>query len=111
MTHELKIMPEYFQAVRDGVKDFEIRYNDRDYKVGDNVVLREFDGDYTDSDPIERRIKYIYDGNIGLQEGFCILGLENPAETKRRMITCPRCGLESRDFRECPRCGMRLPCV
>ena len=39
--HDLKIAPEYFDAVDSGEKTFEIRLNDRDFKVGDTVVLRE----------------------------------------------------------------------
>ena len=35
--HELKTLPEYFDAVFMGKKNFEIRKNDRDYKVGDYV--------------------------------------------------------------------------
>jgi hypothetical protein len=41
--HELKTWPKYFAAVRSGQKRFEIRRNDREFKVGDILVLREFD--------------------------------------------------------------------
>lgn len=41
-THELKIMPEFYNAVIENKKKFEIRKNDRNFQVGDNVVLREF---------------------------------------------------------------------
>ena len=41
--HELKILPEYFKAQKAGKKNFEIRKNDRDYKVGDKLVLTEYD--------------------------------------------------------------------
>ena len=44
MTHHLKIKPEYFQAVIDGKKPFEIRYNDRNFKQGDRVILEEYTG-------------------------------------------------------------------
>lgn len=41
--HDLKIEPKYFDAVLSGKKRFEIRKNDRDYKEGDQVTLREYD--------------------------------------------------------------------
>ena len=42
--HNLKILPQYFKSVVDVTKKFEIRRNDRDYKVGDCLFLNEFDG-------------------------------------------------------------------
>jgi hypothetical protein len=41
-THELKIWPIYFDARKDGKKTFELRVNDRDFKVGDRVLLKEW---------------------------------------------------------------------
>jgi len=47
-THNLKIAPEYLDAQLAGIKNFEIRKNDRGYKVGDRLWLREWDGaEYT----------------------------------------------------------------
>ena len=43
MTHKLKTWPEYYNAILTGKKKFEIRKNDRDYKVGDTLDLREYD--------------------------------------------------------------------
>ena len=40
--HELKSWEEFFQDVVDDIKTFEIRKNDRKFKVGDLLVLREF---------------------------------------------------------------------
>lgn len=34
-THHLKISDEYFEAVERRIKNAEVRYNDRDYSVGD----------------------------------------------------------------------------
>ena len=47
--HNLKIEEEYLNAIKNGSKTFEIRYNDRDYQVGDILVFedqREESGKY-----------------------------------------------------------------
>lgn len=38
-THRLKIQEQYADAVLNGTKTFEIRKNDRGYKVGDEIVF------------------------------------------------------------------------
>ncbi|WP_273960611.1 DUF3850 domain-containing protein [Enterobacter kobei] len=43
VTHNLKIWPEYFSAVRDGLKRAELRWNDREYQAGDILDLCEWD--------------------------------------------------------------------
>lgn len=40
--HDLKTYPIYFKPVVDGRKKFEYRYNDRGFKVGDLLQLREW---------------------------------------------------------------------
>ncbi|MGL9970952.1 DUF3850 domain-containing protein [Enterococcus sp. DIV1420a] len=42
-THFIKIAPEFFLAVIKKKKKHEIRYNDRQYRVGDIVVLKEYE--------------------------------------------------------------------
>jgi hypothetical protein len=42
MTHDLKTWPEYYKDVAAGVKTFELRRSDRNYQVGDTLLLREF---------------------------------------------------------------------
>jgi len=42
MIHNLKILPEYFEEVCRGQKTFEIRKNDRNFKVDDLINLREW---------------------------------------------------------------------
>lgn len=63
MKHDLKSWPEYFQPVWVGVKVFEIRQNDREFKIYDEIVLQEWDPtdrDYTGRE-IEGYISYITD--------------------------------------------------
>ena len=48
MIHELKILPIYFEPVEAGLKLAELRNNDRNFSVGDKLILKEFqDGEYT----------------------------------------------------------------
>jgi len=42
-THELKTWPEFFEQTRSGRKKFELRRNDRDFRVEDELLLKEFD--------------------------------------------------------------------
>lgn len=75
MTHTLKILPQYFDAVRKGIKTFEIRENDRDFKVGDKLWLHEWyvaNKKYTGR-AIKKEICYITD--YAQKDGYVVLGI------------------------------------
>ena len=42
--HFLKTYPNHFEEILNEGKDFEIRFNDRNFKVGDKITLKEFTG-------------------------------------------------------------------
>lgn len=78
--HKIKVAPKYFEQLYnpetgEGIKRFEIRLNDRDYKVGDNVELEEWDSQtgYTGR-KIHIKIAYLLEDcpQYGLFEGYCI---------------------------------------
>jgi len=77
--HRLKTWPEYFHEVVAGTKRFEIRPNDRNFQVGDSLILEEFDprgsveGDYTGR-TCTVRVTYIYSGPW-CKEGTVVLSL------------------------------------
>lgn len=75
IAHSLKILPEHFNAVENGNKNAEIRYNDRNYRVGDILSLREWDGDYSGRH-IEVRVTHILDDEKYLQNGYVMLSFE-----------------------------------
>ena len=78
MKHELKILPQYFEEVWNGNKTFELRKDDRDYKIGDTLRLLEFDyGTYTGRE-CNRTILYILRDadQYGLKEDFVILAIK-----------------------------------
>lgn len=76
-THDIKILPEFYNDVESGRKSFEIRKNDRDYKVGDYLLLREWDGEKYTGRKITRYINYIFlgTGKYGIAKDYCILGI------------------------------------
>lgn len=74
--HELKIYQEYFEAVKDGRKKFEIRKNDRDYKVGDILVLLEYDKYYEAFTGEKITVEISYMTDYAQQDGYVVLGIE-----------------------------------
>jgi hypothetical protein len=42
-VHHLKSHPEYYSLVKEGIKPWELRKNDRDFREGDKIVLEEWD--------------------------------------------------------------------
>lgn len=76
MVHKLKILPQYFDAVVDGTKTFEIRKNDRDFKIGDILFLHEWNPankQYT-GQTMTKQICYIT--NYAQKYGYVVLGIQ-----------------------------------
>lgn len=78
--HRLKLAKMFFDAVDTGKKSFELQKNDRNYQIGDILELHEMsDGEETGR-VTEKQVIYIMEGFKGLEEGYCILGLEEKGE-------------------------------
>ena len=76
MVHGLKIAPNYFEKVISKEKPFEVRYNDRDFEVGDILKLMEYtDGAYTGRS-VYAKVTYILYDFEGLQPDFVVLSIE-----------------------------------
>lgn len=76
-AHELKTWPIYFDAVADGRKTFEVRKADRDFQVGDTLILNAWKPDwgYTGAS-LMRQITYVLPGGqFGIEDGYCVLGI------------------------------------
>lgn len=78
MIHDLKCHPDPFSATRHGQKRFEFRRNDRNFKVGDLLRLREWDPQteiYT-GQVIERGVGYILHGpEFGIPSGYVCMSI------------------------------------
>ena len=84
MIHELKIEKPYADAILEGNKTFEIRYNDRGYQKGDLIKFNVTD------DTIKARINhplndkcfeitYIIHG-WGLRDNWCVFAIKENKE-------------------------------
>ena len=80
MTHELKILPKYFQAIWDGAKTFELRKDDRGYQTADRLILREWEGGKFTGSMLVVVVTYVLRNcpEYGLKDGYCILGIKRP---------------------------------
>lgn len=64
MIHDLKTWPGVFHEVASGAKTFEIRYNDRNFQVGDLLLLREFDPEIEDYSGYTMTVRVTYILNL-----------------------------------------------
>ncbi|SHK69476.1 DUF3850 domain-containing protein [Epilithonimonas mollis] len=76
-VHRLKLQQPYFEDVFYNRKEFEVRKNDRDYQVGDRLVLFEDPTENTLHKYVMKDIKYILEGGqFGIEPGYVVLGLK-----------------------------------
>ena len=74
--HELKIKYRHFDHVSNGNKPFEIRYNDRDFKLGDVLWLRETqhcsNPGYTGQ---SQSVRVTYITSYEQKDGYVVMGI------------------------------------
>ena len=132
MTHKLKILATFADAITNGEKTFEVRRNDRNFQKGDLVkfeVISEQTGNPTPHQ-IDRqlyRVGYVLrfvDFPAGLSEGFAVFTItKEPGRWKEAeegystYYECPECGEgysdeygtpEEMGWHYCPECGAWL---
>lgn len=80
MKHELKIDKPYFEAVLSGDKIFEIRFNDRGFQKGDEIILNEIYKGIAGYKNMEtgRRWKGVitYVSNYMQQDNYVVFGIK-----------------------------------
>ena len=80
ITHKLKTLPKYFNAVMTGEKTFEVRKDDRNFQVGDYLLLQLYYDGFTYKDTLKRKVTYILGRNEEekqfVKEGYVILGIK-----------------------------------
>jgi Domain of unknown function (DUF3850) len=77
IEHDLKTWPEFFRHVWSGDKRFELRKNDRDFRYGDTLLMREWspeDG-YTGR-MVRTTVLYELGGQWpGLESGYSLMSI------------------------------------
>jgi len=106
-VHPLKTWPPYFEALLSGAKTFEVRKNDRNYAVGDTLLLREWSAEEGYSGrKLRFKVNYIMHGdNFGVEDGYCVMALAKIEEAECKHIPPS----EPRWFPPCPKCGYCSP--
>lgn len=86
IAHHVKCWPEFFQATVDGLKTFEFRKNDRDYRIGDFMMLHEWSPKteaYT-GNKLSVRIGFMLT-DMGVPDGWCVFSI-TPAAIPAKVL-------------------------
>ena len=75
-THYIRLAATYYDDVKAGIKTFELRKNDRDYRTGDILEMNEFADGRNTGRVIRCRVIYMLEEYTGLTDGYCILGIK-----------------------------------
>jgi len=105
-THRLKTWPDAFEPTWVGDKVAEIRVNDRDYRRGDLLVLREWlprSASYTGRE-VRAQVTHVLPAPCyGVPENYAMLSLRLLG---RGVADCPACRGLGGECVPCPACGV-----
>lgn len=77
IIHELKIDTKHFWDVVNQRKKAEMRLNDRNFQVGDEIILHELENGTLTGNGLYVVISHILTGvEFGIIEGYCMLSIE-----------------------------------
>ena len=103
-THYLKTVQPFFSEVKKGAKTFEHRRNDRNFQVGDEVYLQEYDlmHDSFSGQEVRGTITYVLTDRVGLDKDFCVFSIKvtqhltknakSEQSVSGSLLTCMDCG-------------------
>lgn len=75
-VHDIRLGGSFFDDALECRKNFELRKNDRGYKVGDILHMMEFKDGRNTGRSVKRKVIYMLEDFTGLEDGYCILGIE-----------------------------------
>ena len=74
--HYIIILPEYYNAIEQGKKSFEVRFNDRNYQVNDILHLQEWTGGEYTGREMEVEVTYLLDDPNYCKDGYVIMAIK-----------------------------------
>lgn len=72
-VHQIRLGVSFFDDACSNIKSFELRKNDRDYKVGDILEMMEFADGRNTGRMVRKLVTYILEDYTGLDDGYCIM--------------------------------------
>jgi len=75
MIHKITVDSIDFHNIKRHFKFYDIRKNDRDYRIGDTIVYREQETFGYSGNEVKRDITYLETKCEGLQEGYVVLSI------------------------------------
>ncbi len=109
--HDLKVWTQFFWDIKAGRKTFEVRINDRGFKVGDELLLREWEAipqRYT-GHTVWAKVTYLCDIRSIMNEDMVGMSIEVMGERKPMDNSLPPCSDCPRDESSCK--FKRLTCT
>lgn len=77
-VHCLKTWPQYYEAVANGEKNFEVRKHDRKFAEGDILELQEWNPGTREYSGRFTRVQVTYillGGQFGVEDGYVVMGI------------------------------------
>lgn len=72
MIHELKIKQKYLEEIVQNIKTFEVRFNDRNFKINDILILKSI----STNDYLLCEVIYILNDNNYCKDGYVIMSIK-----------------------------------
>ena len=104
MEHELKTLPEHYDAIERSDKTCELRLNDRNYQVGDTLHLRRYEPlipGYT-GPSLRVLVTHILSGGVWLSPGYVAMSIRlvgedgrGGADRQRKELDAARAALQA----------------
>lgn len=72
-VHQIRLGASFFDDACSNIKSFELRKNDREYKVGDILEMMEFADGRNTGRMVRKLVTYMLEDYTGLEDGYCIM--------------------------------------